>query len=166
MRRNDGFSVVEMLVAMCVTLLVAAAALSLLDQSHSVFAAQPEAADAEQRLRVGVDTLYNDLVAAGSGPDGGALAGPLVQSFAPILPFKRGTRSDDPAGSFFSDRVTILSVPPAAPHTRVADSASLASDWIAVEAQPSCPPTTPLCFFTPGTSIVVADGRGTPTSSV
>ena len=160
MRGVDGFSAVEALVAMTVTLMVMGATLSLLDQSHSVFAAQPEAADTEQRLRVGIDTLYSDLVAAGTGPDGGALTGSLVASFAPILPFKRGTRADDPVGSFFSDRVTILAVPPAAPRTRLFDSGSLASDWIAVEAQPSCALATPLCSFVAGASIAIADGRG------
>ncbi len=160
MRRAAGFSIVELLVALATTLLVAGAALALLGQSQSAFAAQPEAAYQEQRLRVGVDTLYTDLVAAGSGPDGGLLTGPLTRSFAPILPLKRGTRADDPPGSFFPDRITIAAVPPAAARAHLADALSLPSDWIAVDPQPSCPVTNPLCQFVPGSTIAIADGRG------
>src|SRR5581483_5276610 len=160
MRHAGGFSIVELLVATAATLVVIGAALALIGQSHSVFAAQPEAADEEQRLRVGVDMLFTDLVAAGAGPDGGRLAGPLVRSFAPVLPFKRGTRADDPAGSYFPDRVTIVSVAPGAARTHLADPSSLPSDWIAVEPQASCPPTSPLCQFVAGSSLAIADGLG------
>ena len=159
--RSEGFSVVELLVATAATLVVVGAALAILSQAHAAFAAAPEAADSTQRLRAAAHALYSDLVASGSGPEGGALSGSLLQSFAPVLPFARGTRTDDPPGSFFADRITLVSVSPAAPHTRLAAGGlSIAPDWIGVERQPQCPPDSPLCAFVVGSPIAIADGVG------
>ncbi|HZT75597.1 MAG TPA: prepilin-type N-terminal cleavage/methylation domain-containing protein [Vicinamibacterales bacterium] len=158
MRADRGFSIVELLVATLVMLAVSAAAFALLNPSTGALQAQSEAVDVQQRLRAGASMLYGDLAAAGAGPDRGPRAGPLVQSFAPVLPFRRGTNADDPPGTFFTDRMTILSVPAAAPHaTLAAAGPPLDSDAIGVDPQPQCPPIDPLCFFAAGTSVAIFD---------
>ena len=46
-----GFTLVELLVAMAITLIVAAATLSLVGRLHDAFQVQPESSDLQQRAR-------------------------------------------------------------------------------------------------------------------
>lgn len=107
----DGFSFVELLVALTIALGVTASALLLMNPSQSLATSRTETADMHQRLRVAADTLYQHLVAAGAGAHVGMDAGPLTDSLAPILPYRAGGGAPDPPGSFKSDTITILSVP-------------------------------------------------------
>jgi type II secretory pathway pseudopilin PulG len=107
----NGFSAVELLVALTIALVVTGSAIALMLPSQSLATSRSEAADMQQRLRVAADTLYQRLVAAGAGAYGGIGAGPLSDSVAPILPYRGGGASADPPGSFKSDTITMLSVP-------------------------------------------------------
>ena len=159
--RCAGFSIVEMLVAATIALVAASAVFALIDRAFAAVQAQPEAADVQQRTRVAADALVGDLLAAGSGPDRGPRAGSLLQSFPPILPFRSGSTSDDPPGSYFTDRITIRYVPVASPHaTLAAAGPPLDSDWIGVDPQPQCPPIDPLCLFSVGTAAAIFDDSG------
>jgi prepilin-type N-terminal cleavage/methylation domain-containing protein len=95
--RDDGFTLTELLVAMAITLGVMAAIFGVVQPAHDVFGAQPELADMQQRLRVGVDVLAHDLRMAN----------------APVMPYRIGRRQSDPErGVFFRpDTVSVLSVP-------------------------------------------------------
>jgi len=158
MRRADGFSIVELLVASAVTLAVVAGISALLNPVQAAFQSQTEAADVEQRLRVAAQMLEADIAGAGSGPDRGVRAGPLGQTFPPILPFRRGSGADDPPATAFADRITLVSVPPAAPSTTVSGNGPPQdSDWLGVDAQPECPVSDPLCLFTADSAAVVFD---------
>ena len=86
-----GFSLLELLIATMVLLVVTGGALRLISPAGNAFAAQPEAADLQQRLRVGVDALRRELLMAGAGTYTGSPVGPLVYQFAPILPHAVGT---------------------------------------------------------------------------
>src|SRR5262249_36630498 len=75
-----GFSLVETLIALAITLVISSTVFALLDPTSAHFGVQPESSDMQQRLRVGEDTLYTDLLAAGAGPfitDGKSGIGPL-----------------------------------------------------------------------------------------
>lgn len=109
--QRDGFSLIEMIVALSVVLAVTASAFVLLVPSQGLAASRSEAADMQQRLRVAVDTLAEHLVAAGAGAYSGGVAGPLYNSLAPILPYRSGGTAVDPPGSFKSDTITIFVVP-------------------------------------------------------
>ena len=74
----------------------------------------------QQRLRVAAGTLYNDLVMAGAGPSRGANTGSLGHYFAPVLPYRQGTNHDDPPGSFRTDTITLMYVPPTFAQTTLA----------------------------------------------
>jgi prepilin-type N-terminal cleavage/methylation domain-containing protein len=87
-------------------------------------AAQPEVTDMQQRLRVAADTLSRDLMMAGAGAYRGLHAGPLVYSFPPVLPFRRGVTKNDPPGTFAADRITIISVPSTSAQTTLGASLS------------------------------------------
>ena len=52
--------------------------------------AQTEVADMQQRMRVGSDALFKELVMAGAGVYQGSTTGSLINFFAPILPRRSG----------------------------------------------------------------------------
>ena len=75
-----GFTILETLLALLLTSLVAGAALLLLVPGESAVQAQPEAADLQERARGSADALIRDLDMAGAGIDLGPAAGSLIGS--------------------------------------------------------------------------------------
>jgi len=162
MRREHGFSLLEMLVAMTVMLGVTAGVFSLMNPSQGTFAAQPEVADMQQRLRVGTDTLSKDLVMAGNGAYQGAMSGSLLYAFTPVMPFRQGTVNDDPPGTFKDDTITLMYVPPTFAQTSMKDGPgpNLKSVEIAVNPEPGCPAGDQLCGFKIGMTVLMYDDSG------
>jgi hypothetical protein len=158
--RQDGFTVVEMLVSTGIMLAVTAATFSLMNPAQGMFAAQPEVMDMQQRLRIGVETLHKDLLMAGAGTYSGAMTGSLGNYFAPILPFRTGNVSADPVGSFFTDRITIMYVPPTSAQTSISDPMPTKSAELKVKAQPGCPEDDELCGFKEGMTVLIMDPSG------
>ena len=68
--------------------------------------AQPEVADMQQRMRVGTDALFKELMMAGAGPYQGPVTGSLVNFFAPILPRRVGDVNPDPTSAPAASRPT------------------------------------------------------------
>jgi hypothetical protein len=137
----------------------------MMHPSLGAFAAQPEVTDMQQRLRVAADTLSRDLIMAGAGAYRGPHAGPLVYSFPPVLPYRRGVTKNDPPGTFAADRVTIISVPSTSAQTTLGASLSgaAASFAPAVDGLPSDPGTWQggaLCGFAGKQTALVYDGSG------
>jgi len=125
MGRAHGFSLVEMLVAIGLTLAVTAAIFTLLNPAEGAFAVEPETADLQQRLRTVTETLSRELALAGAGPDLGASGGSLNHWVASVLPFRRGLSGDDAPGVVRTDTITVLYVPSGgARATLVADLAA------------------------------------------
>lgn len=77
-----GFTVIELLIAMAMTLAVMAAALALAHPAQAAFRVQLEAVDVTQRLRAAVDALTRDILMAGSG---------LPRGVAGVAPYDRGS---------------------------------------------------------------------------
>jgi hypothetical protein len=168
---DAGFTVVEMLVATAIMMAVTGATFALMNPAQGVFAAQPEVMDMQQRLRVGVDTLQKDLLMAGGGVysmasgDGKTpKSGALTNYFAPIMPYRVGNVSADPAGNFFTDRITIMYVPPTSAQTSIRDAMPTTSAEIKVDAQKGCPmkgaSKDPLCGFKNGMTVMIMDESG------
>lgn len=161
MRRDAGFSLLEMTIAMALMMTVTAAVFSLMNPAQGSFQTQPEVADMQQRLRVASDVLYKDLIMAGNGAYQGANSGSLVYMFAPVLPFRQGTTNDDPAGTFKTDTVTLMYVPPTIAQTSLSTQGpSLNSSEIGVNAEPGCPAGDPLCGFKVGMTVMMYDDSG------
>ncbi len=93
---DRGFSLVELIVALGLTLTVIAAIFELVEQSRRRFAAEPDIVDRQQRVRVAVETLSRDLLMARA-----------------VLPYRLAGPTPDPPGTFKDDEVTIVSVRPA-----------------------------------------------------
>lgn len=84
MRRGAGFSLVELLIAMALMVTFGAAVLPLILAGQSMARMQPEAADAQQRARIVLQTLGAEFALAGAGLDHGSRRGPLAAYFRPV----------------------------------------------------------------------------------
>ena len=81
--RQRGFSMIELMVAMAITLVVSGAIYGLLTTGGNAFRREPEVADRQQNIRIAMDSIARDVESAGGGM-------PLVgQVF---------THTDDPTG--------------------------------------------------------------------
>lgn len=101
---------------MLIATAISGALFQLIDPARSVFQPQLEAADEQQRLRVGADMIVRDLLMAGAGPSAGAGAGPLWSPTPPVMPYRRGLLGDDASANVYyrPDTMTVLFVPSAA----------------------------------------------------
>jgi Tfp pilus assembly protein PilW len=163
MRREHGFSIIEMMVAMGVMLGVTAGIFAMLNPSQGMFQAQTEVSDMQQRMRVAGDTLYKDLVMAGGGSYQGSMSGSLLYTFAPVLPYRFGQINEDPAGTFKTDTITVMYVPPTTAQTTLANNPgnSLTNSAVTnVAPEAGCPTTDPLCGFKVGMSVLIYDQNG------
>lgn len=66
MRSERGFSLVELMVAMTVTLIVSGAIYGLLTSGSNAFRREPEVADRQQNIRVAMDLIARDAFNAGA----------------------------------------------------------------------------------------------------
>jgi hypothetical protein len=163
MRREHGFSLLELIISMGVMLTVTASIFSLMNPTQGTFSAQPEVSDMQQRLRVATDTLYKDLVMAGGGAYQGSRSGSMIFYFASVMPYRQGTLNDDPPGTFRDDIITIMYVPPTSAQTslRRKNGNSLTnSSEINVNPDPGCPADDPLCGFKEGMTMLMYDDSG------
>ena len=159
---EGGFSLLETMLAATLTLMVTATVFGTMHPAEGSFAAEPEAADMQQRLRVGQDMLSRDLLMAGAGVYAGKQSGPLVSYFPPVLPFRQGARGDDAAGTFATDRITLLYVPSTTAQTLL--SQPLVPGALSFTPAPAqdggCAANDPLCGFSKDMTVLVFDGFG------
>ena len=99
-RRQAGFSLVEVVVALGVTLAITAAIVDLVAQSRRTFDLEPEAADTRQRVRVAVDALQRDLLMA-----------------SVVLPYRTVGPTPDVPGTFRGDVMTVVTGQASGPDT-------------------------------------------------
>jgi hypothetical protein len=159
-----GLTLIELMVASAITLTVTAGAFALLTPAHGIFKVQPEVADMQQRLRVGVDVLTKALVTAGAGATVGTGAGPLLDYFAPLFPYRIGLTASDPvAGRFYrTDAISVLSVLPTASQTRIREQIAVDTQELQVATQVNCPQgrADQLCGFEPRMRVLLFNPSG------
>src|SRR5437773_2228289 len=63
---ETGFSLIELMVAMLITLIVSGAIFGLLSSGHSAFRREPELSDRQQSIRLAMDVISRDVVNAGA----------------------------------------------------------------------------------------------------
>jgi len=159
---EDGFTMVELLVSTAIMMTVTAGVFTVMNPSGGIFQAQPEMADVQQRLRVGVDTLKHDLVMAGAGAYSGPMSGSLGGFFASIMPYRQGNVAamDDGPGVYRPDAITIFYVPATMSQTSITAAMPNVSAELKVESQSGCPPGEDLCGFEEGMSVLIYDDTG------
>ena len=161
-RQEAGFTIVEVLISTAIMLTVTGAIFALVAPAQGSNQAQPEIADMQQRMRVGTETLFKELMIAGAGPYMGNDTGSLVRFFAPILP-RRGGSNPDARNVFRPDAITLTYVPNTSSQTTIRDEMPPQAVPIKVEAQPGCPDTNhnALCGFKEGMEVLIFDSTGT-----
>ena len=163
-RSSAGFTILEMLIATAVMMVVVGGVFALLNPAQGVAQAQPEVADMQQRLRVGLDTLYRDLVMAGAGTYQGAASGSLLNVMAPVMPFRSGDEGSDVAAGipFREDTISLVYVPSTPAQTTVRADMPRNAAELKVNAVPGCPPdkSDQLCGFKEGMRVLIFDGNG------
>jgi hypothetical protein len=157
-------TITELLVASAITTTVTGSVLALLSPVYGIFRSQPEAADVQQRVRVGVDMLVKDLAMAGAGPYTGPAGGPLLDHLAPLLPYRVGEAGADPSAGVFHrlDAITVLYVPSTPAQTTVAQLTTRDAHDIAIDPAANCPAPTAarLCGFASRTRVLLFDAAG------
>jgi hypothetical protein len=161
-RSDAGYSLVEMMIATGIMVAVTGAIFGLMNPAQGTFQAQPEVSDMQQRMRVGTEVLFKDLVMAGAGTYQGATVGSLNNFFAPILPYRTGQQGADPEQNVFyrPDAITMHYVPNTASQTTISSPMPNVSAELKVNGQPNCPQNNPLCGFKPGMSVLIFDSTG------
>ena len=115
-QREGGFSLIELMVAMTITLVISGAVYGLMAGGQTAFRREPELADRQQNVRVGMDLIMRDIANAGSGmptfmqtftqnlnacaacPNGGAPMGPDADRTDELeLMTNSGARENEPA---------------------------------------------------------------------
>jgi hypothetical protein len=147
-----GISLLELTIAMGLVLALTASLFSIMHPAGGLWAAAPEAADVQQRIRVAVDAVSKDLMRAGSGAFIGERAGPLLQYFAPLRPLRVGTPNDS---------LTIMYVPGSAVQTTSSAAFTPYSQRLEVAAGAGCPMGQPLCGIRTGMTLLIYNEAGT-----
>ncbi len=162
-QHDGGFSLVELLVAMGLTLLVTASVIGLTGPAQQSFPLEMERVDLQQRLRVGVDTLARDLRQAGAGAyqgDRTSVLGPLSGPIPSVLPLRRGRRRPDSPDTFRADTVTLLRVNPGATQTTIAQPLPARGATVRVNLDLGCPVGDPACGFRAGMMVLAFEEGG------
>ena len=157
---DAGFSLIEALVATVLMLVVTGAVFGYLNPATTLAQSQPEAADMQQRARIGTDMLFRDLFMAGAGVYAGPQTGALTNFFAPVIPRKMGMTGADVYTTVRTDAVTISYIPNTYSQTTIRQAMPLPSAELKVEDIPNCPKHNQLCGFEEGMTILIFDNQG------
>lgn len=160
---ESGFSLIEMLISTAIMLVVTGAIFTLMNPAQGNAQAQPEVVDIQQRMRLGTDVLFKELIMAGAGPYQGPVTGSLVNFFASVVPRRTGDLSADPTtgtGSFTTDKITLTYIPNSYSQTTLRAAMPSQSAELKVTDQPNCPKGEQLCGFTIGMDVIIFDMSG------
>jgi hypothetical protein len=156
-----GYSIIELLVSTAIMVTVTGAIFAMMSPAQGNSRTQPEVADMQQRMRVGNDTLFKELVMAGAGAYQGPVTGALVNFFAPILPRRLGRINPDPPTVFRDDTITLSYIPNTYSQTTISDPMPDVSAELKVTPQNNCPAdASQLCGFHEGMDVIIFDTSG------
>lgn len=163
MRGSRGFSLIEMVVALAVSLIVTAGVLALVRFAQAAAVTEPALGDRQQRLRVASNAITAELLQAGAPPP--AVASRLLPRTIPaILPFRAGPVDADPPATFRADALTVV-YPAAGSAEAVLASPLMPADVAArIDAPAGCPIAAgvrdPACGIRAGVGLLVFDATG------
>lgn len=160
LRSEAGYSLVELLVSSAIMITITGAIFSLVNPAQGTSQTAPEISDLQQRMRIGSETLFKELLMAGAGPYQGPVRGSLINFFAPILPRRTGRTAPDPSDQVKSDAITLTYIPNTHSQTTISISMPPESMELKVTDQPNCPKGDQLCGFKEGMEIIIFDSSG------
>ena len=155
-----GYSLIELLVSTAIMITITGSIFALVNPSQGTSQTQPEVADLQQRMRVGSEVLFKELMMAGAGPYQGPVRGALVNFFAPILPRRTGRVSPDQFDTVRTDTITLSYIPNTYSQTTISQAMPNVSSEMKVSSQVNCPAGDPLCGFSEGMDVIIFDIAG------
>jgi prepilin-type N-terminal cleavage/methylation domain-containing protein len=159
-RGQEGFSLIESLVALVLLVTVMSAVLALLNPASVASFAQPEAIDVQQRARVAVDALHRDLMMAGAGLQSGPGTGALINSFAAVVPRRMGLQNADAFNAARPDVISLHRAAAGLVQTTLLDPMAAGAAVMTVAEPPSCFLRNGVCGLVPGMALMVFDDEG------
>jgi hypothetical protein len=160
---ESGYTLIELVVSSAIMITVTGAIFGLMNPAQGTSQAQPEVADLQQRMRVGNETLFKELMMSGAGPYQGPVTGSLVNFFAPILPRRIGRLNPEKhdGRTAFADYITLSYIPNSYSQTSIEDPMPVSSAELKVKNQPNCPASAGnLCGFETGMDVIIFDASG------
>ncbi|MFN7981516.1 MAG: hypothetical protein U0Q11_06630 [Vicinamibacterales bacterium] len=154
--RADGFSLVELTLALALSLAIVSGVFRLVDPASGAFQTQPEVADVQQRLRATLAALSRDVGSAGGAPY--LATGADVLSPAPVaavFPMRLGRTGADAAGTYNPARLTVWSVSSTAPQARLSAPLASASGTATITPGAGCRAGAASCGFQVGATVIV-----------
>ena len=155
-----GYSIVELLVSTAIMMVVTGAIFGLVNPSQGSARTQPEVSDLQQRMRIGSDTVFKELMMSGAGPYFGSRTGSLTQFFAPIMPRRLGLINPDAKTVFREDTITLAYIPNSYSQTTIESPMPPQSAELKVTYPPNCPQAKELCGFEEGMTVIIFDNTG------
>lgn len=143
-RAERGFSMIELMVAMTVTLIVTGAMYGMIASGQSSFRKEPAIMDRQQQIRIAMSRIAEDIIA------GGLNIGTFTQAFAPNL---NATGPLGVTAGQNSDKLEVRSQTPGCPPVRIdPDNPRNGANYNAEGGWPSCYPEPGwvLAFFPDG----------------
>lgn len=150
--QESGFTVVELLIAMTITLLVAGAIAGVTQPARDAFDRVPAELDLQQRGRIAIEVMSQALRSAGRNVAAAERLG-LLSDLVPAA----SVFDPDESGRFTSLEV-IVPATDAAQGVLAADQSGAAAA-ITLAVAP-CPDVDDVCGFMPGSTALVTDGLG------
>jgi Tfp pilus assembly protein PilW len=150
---EQGFTLVELLIAMGITLAISGAIAALAPTARTAFERVPADLEIQQRGRAALDILTQAVRAAGKDVAAANLLGSMADLFPAI------TLSDpDESGTAYEELTAIVPVPDPAQGVLESDQASGSAPITLATA--ACPNVKDVCGFTAGVAAVVVDAAG------
>jgi type II secretory pathway pseudopilin PulG len=150
---EQGFTLVELLIALGITLAIGGAIAALAPPARMAFERVPAELELQQRGRAALEMLTNAVRAAGQDVAAAYSLGTMADMFPAI------TLGDpDESGTLFGSLRAIVPVANAAQGLLESDQAS-ATGPMTLAISP-CPNVKDVCGFTPGAAAVVVDAAG------
>lgn len=148
-----GFTLLELVIAMAITLAIGSAIAALAPPAQMAFERVPAELELQQRGRAAIDMLTNAVRAAGQDVAAAHPLGSVADLFPAIA-----LADPDESETLFSSLTAIVPVSNAAQGRLDADQVS--SGGPMTLAITLCPNVKDVCGFTPGSAAVVADAAG------
>ena len=150
--REGGFTFVELLIAMGITIVIAGAIAGVAPQAHAAFDRLPADLELQQRGRTAIDVLSQALRSAGTN----VAATESLGAISDLLPIVAVSGEDEPG--VFTELTVIVPDPDPAQATLDVNQGGPGGAMTLSTAH--CPNIKDVCGFTPKKTAVVADGAG------
>ena len=155
-----GVTLVELLVATALGIVVVGAVATLVAAGYVHGRVQPEANDAQQRLRAGVEALRSALAGAGAGLVVATGAREAGSGLPALLPQRFAVREPDAELVAFTDRLTVLVAPDGSSQAGLAMPLADPGAPLPLAPLAGCAAGDPACGFRQGDLGVVLDLDG------